>query len=92
MTPMSPASFDPLTVDVLRALAEGLSDGEVAKRVHVSARTVQRVVDAFKADTGSRTRIAAGVAACRLGLLGDPVADTERDHGVSRRWADSFVA
>ena len=66
---MAPASFDPLTVDVLRALAEGLSDSEVAKRVHVSARTVQRVIDAFKADTGSRTRIAAGVAACRLGVL-----------------------
>lgn len=59
----------PLTASVLRALADGATDRDVARNLHVSTRTVQRVVDEFKAATGSRTRLAAGAAACRLGLL-----------------------
>lgn len=64
-------AFDagPLTTNVLRALADGATDRDVARDLRVSTRTVQRVVDEFKAATGSRTRLAAGVAACRLGLL-----------------------
>ncbi len=64
-------STDPVTRGVLRALAEGATDHEVAQRVHVSTRTVQRIIDNFKASSGARTRFAAGAAACRLGLLDD---------------------
>ena len=58
-----------MTLGILRALAEGATDQEAAQRVHVSPRTVQRVLDHFKELSGTRTRFAAGVAACRLGLL-----------------------
>lgn len=69
ITPSLPA--DPVTLGVLRALAEGATDQEAAHRVHVSPRTVQRILDHFKEWSGTRTRFAAGVAACRLGLLDD---------------------
>ncbi|MHA3704001.1 helix-turn-helix domain-containing protein [Jatrophihabitans sp. YIM 134969] len=63
---------DPVTLGILRALAAGKTDHEAAHLVHVSPRTVQRVVDSFKQASGAPTRFAAGVAACRLGLLDDP--------------------
>lgn len=70
MSPIDDAfTADPLMTSVLRALADGATDRDVARTLHVSTRTVQRVVDEFKAATGTRTRLAAGVAACRLGLL-----------------------
>lgn len=67
---------DPVTIGILRALAEGKTDQEAAQRVHVSTRTVQRVIDNFKNASGTRTRFAAGVAACRLGLLDADGAST----------------
>lgn len=71
MNPTRLPSTDPVTRGVLRALADGVTDQEVAQRVHVSTRTVQRVIDNFKASSGTRTRFAAGAAACRMGLLDD---------------------
>lgn len=68
---------DALALEILRALATGCTDREVAALVHVSQRTVQRVVDDFKTTTGSRTRLAAGAAAWRLGLLDDDSAAPE---------------
>lgn len=69
---------DALTVEVLRGLAEGATDQQVARQVNVSARTVQRVIDGFKASSGARTRFAAGAAACRMGLL-EPTAEPRLD-------------
>lgn len=64
-----PKVVDEVTISVLVAMAEGLSDPEIAHRVHVSARTVQRVLDNFRETTGATTRFAAGATACRMGLL-----------------------
>ena len=70
MRPPTPLDhLDEVSLQVLRALAEGATDQEIAHRVHISTRTVQRLVDNFKTASGTRTRFAAGVAACRLGLL-----------------------
>ena len=66
-----PPTVDQVKVSVLRGMAEGLSDREIAHRMHVSVRTVQRVIDNFRKSSGASTRFAAGVLACRLGLLDD---------------------
>ena len=67
MTP--PRTADPVMISVLQGMADGLSDREIGRRVHVSDRTVQRVIDEFKRMSGTDNRFAAGAAACRLGLL-----------------------
>lgn len=70
----SGAAADP-GQDVLRLLAGGLTDQQIARRLGVSERTVARTVARSMTELGARSRFEAGVRAARLGLL--PAADRE---------------
>ena len=56
-------------LEVLRLVARGLSDGEIAKRLVVSPHTVHRHVANVRAKLGEPSRAAAVASAARLGLL-----------------------
>jgi DNA-binding NarL/FixJ family response regulator len=56
--------------EVLRVVAEGLSNTEVAARLHVSEATVKRHVSHLLAKTGSRDRAALVAYAFRTGRGG----------------------
>jgi DNA-binding CsgD family transcriptional regulator len=57
-------------VDVLRLVAEGLSNAEIAAKLSLSPRTVDHHVSAVLAKLGVASRGQASVAAHRLGLTG----------------------
>lgn len=68
-----PADACPLTQreeEVLRLLADGLSDREVAARLVISHKTVQKHVGAVLRKSGTTSRTAAVVQALRRGWLG----------------------
>jgi hypothetical protein len=54
---------------VLRMLAQGLTDGAIARRLGVSVRTVRGDVASAMAELGARSRFEAGARAVQLGLL-----------------------
>ena len=56
-------------LEVLRLVARGLSDGEIATRLVVSPHTVHRHVANVRAKLGEPSRAAAVASAARLGLL-----------------------
>jgi DNA-binding NarL/FixJ family response regulator len=56
-------------VDVLRLVADGLSDREIAERLVVSPHTVHRHVANIRAKLGQPSRAAAAAHAARLGLI-----------------------
>lgn len=55
---------------MLRLVAEGLRNAEIAERLVVSPKTVDHHVSAVLRKLGVRTRGEAGAAAARLGLTG----------------------
>ena len=55
--------------EVLRLVAEGLSDAEIAERLVLSPHTVHRHVANIRRKLGLRSRAAAAAAAVRAGLL-----------------------
>jgi DNA-binding NarL/FixJ family response regulator len=59
----------PREIEVLRLLADGLSDREIAERLFLSARTVGWHVTHVLAKLDAPTRTAAAAAAIRLGLI-----------------------
>jgi DNA-binding NarL/FixJ family response regulator len=63
---------------VLRLLADGLSDREVAVRLVISPKTVEKHVGAVLRKTGATSRTAAVVRALDRGWL---VPDHQRDGG-----------
>jgi predicted ATPase/DNA-binding CsgD family transcriptional regulator len=65
----NPAGLTPRETDVLRLLAEGLSDREIAERLFLSPRTVGWHVTHVLEKLDTPTRTAAAAAAIRLGLL-----------------------
>jgi non-specific serine/threonine protein kinase len=75
-TPANPAEgvvrLSPREMDVLRLLAEGHSDREIAERLYLSVRTVEAPVAWILAKIGVRTRTAAVGAAIAAGLV-EPV-------------------
>jgi DNA-binding NarL/FixJ family response regulator len=68
-------------LEVLRLLAEGLTNREIAARLVLSTRTVDMHVRNILTKLRSHTRTEAAARAADLGLLGDPgrVAIGERD-------------
>jgi DNA-binding CsgD family transcriptional regulator len=64
-----PAGLTPREVEVLRLLARGLSNKEIAQRLVIAPKTVSNHAEHIYAKTGTRTRAAAGLFAMRHGLL-----------------------
>ncbi|HZT16417.1 MAG TPA: alpha/beta fold hydrolase [Gaiellaceae bacterium] len=70
--PAPTAGLDGLTVrerEVLRLVAEGLSDAEIGARLVLSPHTVHRHVANIRRKLGLRSRSAAAAAAARAGLI-----------------------
>jgi DNA-binding CsgD family transcriptional regulator len=65
----TPSSLTVREREVLALLADGLSDREVAARLVISPRTVEKHVGAAMRKTGAHTRTGAVVRATELGLL-----------------------
>lgn len=61
---------------LLRLLASGLTDAALAHELRVSARTVQRRINALMHRYGAASRFQLGVQAMRFGLLGDDADHT----------------
>ncbi|MDN5933039.1 MAG: helix-turn-helix transcriptional regulator, partial [Pseudonocardia sp.] len=68
-TRANPAGLTDRQLEVLRLLADGLSNVEIADRLVVSPRTVEHHVAAVLGKRGTPTRRAAGRRAQALGLL-----------------------
>ncbi len=62
-------SFSPSQTEILRLLVEGLSNGEIAARVHLSENTVKTHVREILRRSGTRNRVEAAVQAVRMGWV-----------------------
>jgi DNA-binding CsgD family transcriptional regulator len=65
----NPGRLTAREIDVLRLVAEGLHNREIAGRLHVSQRTVDTHVSAILGKLDARTRGQASLEAARLGLV-----------------------
>ena len=61
-------------IEVLRLLAQGLSNREIAVRLVISAKTASHHVEHIYAKTGTANRARASLYAARHGLIGPPEA------------------
>ena len=64
-----PAGLTPREVEVLKLLARGLSNKEIAERLVISPKTVGNHVEHIYGKIGSSNRAGAGLFAMRHGLL-----------------------
>jgi DNA-binding CsgD family transcriptional regulator len=69
-TRANPAQLTAREAEVVRLVAQGLRNGEIAERLSVTAKTVDHHVSAALAKLGARSRLEAVREAARLGLLG----------------------
>jgi len=67
--PLGEPDLSPRELEVLRLVAEGLSDREVAEKLVVSPHTVHRHVANIRFKLGQPSRAAAVAQAARLGLI-----------------------
>lgn len=67
--PLNPESLTPREREVLLLLTEGLSNKEIAERLHISDHTAKFHVNAVLAKLGVQRRTEAIVRAARLGLV-----------------------
>jgi DNA-binding NarL/FixJ family response regulator len=65
----NPAGLTPRQVEVLRLVAEGLRNADIAARLFVSERTVDHHVSSILGKLRVKTRGQASAEAARLGLL-----------------------
>jgi ATP/maltotriose-dependent transcriptional regulator MalT len=70
-TQRNPAQLTRREVDVLKLLADGLRNAEIANRLVVSRRTIDHHVSAILRKLGARTRGEAVANAAQLGLIQD---------------------
>ncbi|MFJ3173896.1 LuxR C-terminal-related transcriptional regulator [Streptomyces roseus] len=70
--------FEDVEAAVLRHLARGRSDDFIARKLGISTRTMRRYLAGLCEKLGVETRFQLGVAAERLGLLGD-LREQDRD-------------
>jgi len=74
--PAARAKLDVLTArerEVLALVGAGLSNAEIARRLHVVDGTVKSYVSAILARLGVRNRVQAAIIAYQAGLVDDPV-------------------
>jgi len=71
-TRQNPAGLTNREIEVLELLVDGHSNAELARRLHVSAKTVGHHVSAILAKLEVRTRTEAATAAIRLGIAPGP--------------------
>jgi HD-GYP domain-containing protein (c-di-GMP phosphodiesterase class II) len=79
-----PAGLTPREVEVLRLLARGLSNKEIAGRLVISPKTVANHIEHIYAKIDTSTRATASLFAMQHGLLPEEefVADTRVAHGA----------
>jgi DNA-binding CsgD family transcriptional regulator len=65
----TPAGLTARELDVLRLLADGHTNADIAQRLYISTRTVDHHVSSLLGKLGTRTRGGAVAEARRLGLL-----------------------
>jgi DNA-binding NarL/FixJ family response regulator len=71
-TRANPAGLTARQLDVLRLVAQGRRNAEIARELVLSERTVDHHVAAILNKLGARTRVEATAHALRLGLAGKP--------------------
>jgi DNA-binding NarL/FixJ family response regulator len=71
-----PGSLTPRELEVLRLVAAGRSDREIAAKLVISVRTVEHHVSSILTKTGVRRRSGAALYAVRHGLVSTD--DTDR--------------
>jgi HD-GYP domain-containing protein (c-di-GMP phosphodiesterase class II) len=69
--PEGPAGLTPREVEVLRLLARGLSNKQIAEQLVISPKTARNHIDHIYTKVGTSARAAAGLFAVRNGLLPD---------------------
>lgn len=68
-----PAGLTGREIEVLRLLARGLSNKEIAERLFISRRTANHHIEHIYAKTGTANRALASLFAASHGLISDPI-------------------
>lgn len=72
--PAGPAGLTPREIEVLRLLARGLPNREIAARLVISTKTARNHVEHIYVKIGTSSRVEASLYAMQHGLLGDETA------------------